>query len=272
MQDAECIAFLQWALPRLHMRWPGFRRVRRQVAKRVSRRLASLRLSDVRAYQNWLQNHPEEWTHLDALCRIPISRFRRDRAVFDYLADKVLPSLADAALARGARSLHVWSAGCAAGEEPYTLVLLWRFSLQGRFHSLELKVLATDIDREQLNRAQTARYSYGSLKDLPADWIECAFEKCGKSFCLRSEFRTVEFREQDIRRTWPDGPFDLVLCRNIVFTYFDELLQREIARALHARIVPGGALVLGSHEALPPATAGFRELKAGLRVYQREPA
>jgi chemotaxis protein methyltransferase CheR len=232
MQDTECIAFLRWALPKLHMRWPGFRKVRHQVCKRVGRRLTILGLSGTSAYKSYLETHPEEWTCLDQLCWVSISRFSRDRAVFERLTTKELPSIVEGAGARGSPRIRAWSAGCCAGEKPYTLMLLWRFLLQPRFPGLELSILATDIDCEQLKRAHAACYPRGSVKELPATWIESAFEKYKGRFSLRPEFRTgVEFRQQDVRKELPDGPFDLVLCRNLVFTYFEDSLQTEITGA-----------------------------------------
>jgi chemotaxis protein methyltransferase CheR len=253
------------------MRWPGYRKVRRQVCKRVARRFASLDLADVSAYRAFLETHPDEWRQLEELCPIPISRFYRDRAVFEYLEQNVLPAVARAARAQGLDRIQVWSAGCAAGEEPYTLSILWRLNLQKQFPDLKLKILATDIDRGQLDRALLACYPRGSLRALPAAWTETAFDESGGRCCLRPEFRAcVEFQQQDIRRQFPKGTFDLVLCRNLVFTYFEEALQREIAASLHDRLVPGGALVLGIHEALPPGTAGFQPLDPRLHVYRRD--
>jgi chemotaxis protein methyltransferase CheR len=271
MWDSECIAFLQWALPRLRMRWPGYRKVHRQVCKRVARRLASLGLADTFAYRAYLETHPDEWKQLDELCPIPISRFYRDRAVFDHLGQQLLPALAKAAEARGVHRIHVWSAGCGAGGEPYTVTILWRLSLEQQFPDLKLEILATDIDREQLGRAVVACYTGGSLRQLPATWIGTAFEESDGRYCLRPGFQAgVEFRQQDIRRQLPDGAFDLVLCRNLVFTYFEEQLQREIAVSLHDRLIPGGVLVLGIHEVLPPGTAGFHSLEPRLHIYGRD--
>lgn len=271
MRDPECIAFLQWALPRLRMRWPGYRKVRRQVCKRIARRLASLGLADIFAYRAYLETNPDEWRQLDELCPIPISRFYRDRAVFEYVGQKVVPALAKAAEARGLDRIQVWSAGCGAGEEPYTLAILWRLSLEREFPDLKLRILATDINREQLDRALVACYTGGSLRQLPTAWIGAAFEESGGRYCLRAEFQAgVEFRQQDIRAQLPNGTFDLVLCRNLVFTYFEEQLQREVAASLHDRLVPGGVLVLGVHEVLPPGTAGFHALEPRLHIYQRD--
>jgi chemotaxis protein methyltransferase CheR len=99
MQDAECVALLRWALPRLGLRWPGFRKVRRQVCKRITRRIRELGLADVTTYRERLESVPEEWPELDALCRITISRFYRDRAVFDHLGTAGAGASADTASA-----------------------------------------------------------------------------------------------------------------------------------------------------------------------------
>jgi hypothetical protein len=90
MNDRQCVEFLQWALPRLGMRWQGFRKVRRPVCKRVRRRAEELELSDLTAYRTYLQQHPEEWAPLEGLTRITISRFNRDRGVFAFVEQEVL--------------------------------------------------------------------------------------------------------------------------------------------------------------------------------------
>lgn len=227
-------------------------------------------LADTFAYRTYLETHLDEWRQLEELCPIPISRFYRDRAVFEYLGQKVLPVLANAAQAQGLDRIPVWSAGCAAGEEPYTLTILWRLSLEQQFLELKLQILATDIDREQLDRARVAYYTRGSLRQLPAAWTGTAFEEIGGRYSLRPEFRAgVEFRQQDIRYELPNGPFDLVLCRNLA--YFEEGLQRKIASSLYDRLVPGGVLVLGIHEVLPPGAAGFHSLEPRLHICRRDP-
>jgi chemotaxis protein methyltransferase CheR len=250
--DDECVAFLQWALPRLGLRWAGFRRVRRQVCRRIRRRLAALGLDGLAAYRAHLESHPGEWGALDAFCRIPISRFYRDRAVFEALARLVLPELARAARERGAAEIRAWSAGCASGEEPYSLSLAWELGARGRFPALSLRILATDTDPRLLARARRACYPPSSLRELPAGWRSAAFEEAGGLWQLRHGFREgVEFREQDLRDRMPDERFDLVLCRNLAFTYFDPAHQRAALDGLVARLLPGGALAIGSHEALP---------------------
>ncbi len=114
---------LRFVLPGLY--WPGFRRVRGQVCKRLCRRLRDLGLDNFIAYQAKLEGDPTEWRLLDQCCHITISRFFRDRTVFELLrTPRVLPDIA-ACAAREDRNAEVWSVGCASGEEPYTIKILW---------------------------------------------------------------------------------------------------------------------------------------------------
>ena len=138
MKDSDCVEFLQWSLSRLRMRWQGFRKVRGQVCKRIERRLHELGLPDVAAYRMFLETNDDEWAMLDSLCNITISRFYRDREVFRFLEQEVLVTLSDDALARGESVLRCWSIGCASGEEPYTLALLWDLVMARRFPALSL--------------------------------------------------------------------------------------------------------------------------------------
>ena len=251
--DPDCVAFLQWALPRMRLRWPGFRKVRGQVRKRLSRRLRELRLDGLDDYRTFLEAHPDEWGALDALCRITMSRFYRDRAVFDALRDPVLPELGRAALARGDAAIRAWSAGCASGEEPYTLSLAWALDAVRRAPDVELDIVATEVDARLLERARIGCYPRGSLKELPPEWVDAAFDHAGHTLCIGPAFRhRVELVRQDLREKMPAGPFDLVLCRNLVFTYFEPSLQDAVLGRILQRLSPGGLLVLGAHETLPP--------------------
>ncbi len=264
-QDASCIEFLQWALPRIGLRWPGFRRVHRLVCKRLARRLRELGLANLAAYRSRLEGHPGEWREFDALCRIPISRFYRDREVFEALERDVLPALAAAAAAEGRDRLACWSACCASGEEPYTLAILWRLG----HPSSRLRVLATDIDPQVLDRARAGCYRASSLKALPAALLAEAFVPRGEQWCVREELRCVEFLQQDIRLSVPEGEFDLLLCRNAVLTYFSPELQRGVMERVVATLRPGGALVIGIHEKLPEGIAGFEPWEGARAIHRK---
>lgn len=274
MRDEECVKFLQWALPSLHLQWPGFRKVRAQVCKRLQRRINELTLDDIVAYRDYLAAHNAEWQVLDALCRVSISRFYRDKQMFVFLEQVVLPELAQRALARGAEYLHVWCVGAGSGEEPYTLAILWQLQLQHRFPDLRLRIVATDADPNMLQRSKVACYDYSSIKNLPQGWRQKAFVQSDLQYCLKPEYQTaVEFSQHDIREEFAgivsDAAFDLMLCRNLVFTYFDEPLQQQTLVRLMRVLRVGGALVIGIHETLPQIPVGIRQWSDRLRIFEK---
>jgi chemotaxis protein methyltransferase CheR len=271
MDKEECSEFLQWCLPRLRMRWAGFRKVRKQVCKRLSRRLEELGLPDLTAYKSYLDIHPQEWQNLDRLCRITISRFYRDREVFDTLRIEILPFLATEPFPAGEAAIRCWSAGCCSGEEPYTLQLIWFLSLLPQIPAkLSLQITATDSETSLLDRARKGCYSKGCLKELPRDWIGEAFYSIGEEYCIRREFaEDILFVQQDIHEEMPDGFFHLILCRNLVFTYFESSLQQEILQKMMEKLLPGGFLIVGIHESLPEGVSGIKPWRGKRCIYQK---
>ncbi len=271
MKDRDCIQFLQSSLPRLRMRWQGFRKVRGQVCRRIDRRMRELGLADIAAYRSFLENSAGEWAALDSLCRVTISRFYRDREVFRFLEQVVLVKLSGDAIARGDKELRCWSIGCASGEEPYTLAVLWDLGTGRRFPSLKIRVLATDADETMIERAREGCYGSSSLAGLPSEWTARAFARRGELYCIKDEEREkVTFLAQDIRRAVPKEMFHLIFCRNLAFTYFDEELQHEVLARLRDKLNVRGALVVGSHERLPSDTAGFLPWPGIPGVYRKE--
>ncbi len=243
--DAHADALLRWALPQRGLRWRGFRRNRRQVYRRLRDRITALGLADVAAYRQYLDDHPDEWPELDQLCRVTISRFARDRPMWDALVEHELPRRA-------------WSAGCGAGEEPYTLVIACAMG------GVAVDVLATDIDDTQLERARIACYRAGALRELPDAWRDAAFDIRDDVACLRDRFRGVRFAHHDLKTAPPPGPFDLVLCRNLAYSYFDEPAQRAVTASFRAVLRRGGVLVVGADECLPDGAPGFAPRSHGI--------
>jgi hypothetical protein len=158
----------------------------------------------------------------------------------------VLPTLAGA----GRDSVAAWSAGCASGEEPYTLALLWHEAVAARFPGVRLEILATDVDTAILRRAREATYDRSSLRELPMPWRERGSLRRGGRDVLRAEHRRlVTVRRHELRGPAPAGPFDLVLCRNLAFTYFGCELQQlldQVAKGAVDEITARPRLVMGS--------------------------
>lgn len=104
---------------------------------------------------------------------------------------------------------------------------------------------------------------------MPAEWVRAAFDRDGKTYALQPRYRRrVRFELQDIRDAMPEGPFHGILCRNLVFMYFEEGLQREVLRGIRERLLPGGVLAVGTHESLPEETD---LVSLGVGLYQRAP-
>ncbi len=180
--------------------------MRGQVEKRIRRRIAALGLSGFSEYRARLEVDAEEWGVLDQLCRVTISRFNRDQRVWDTLREEVLTTLASDAIAAGEPRLRCWSLGCASGEEPCTLSILWTLALAELHPNLSLEILATDVDAEVLDRARVAVYDPGSLRELPQRSLEEAFEPNETAYRLRERFRApVEFKKADARDALPAG-------------------------------------------------------------------
>jgi chemotaxis protein methyltransferase CheR len=120
-----------------------------------------------------------------------------------------------------------------------------------------------------LERARRGRYQEGTLRELAGAQREAAFERDGDDFVITARHRDrVRWVEQDLRRERPPGRFDMVLCRNLAFTYFDDALQLTVAARIADALIPGGALVVGAHEA-PPRSVGLLPWPGVDHVYQR---
>lgn len=265
--------FLQWALPRRGYRWSGFRKVRRQVCRRVRRRVRELGLGGFEAYRRHLRADPTEWRRFDGCCRITISRFYRDRRLWEVLGEEILPALYSCAAEREPPRLRIWSAGCGAGEEPFTVAMLLRLGPKPLPERIDVELLGSDLDARQLERAARAVYPESSLRDLPAEWRARAFvrEADGDYRLAEPYARDVRLLHQDVRREAPTGRFDLILCRNLVFTYFDGDGQARCLDRFAAVLEAGGHLVLGGHETLPGAQAaayGLVRLRPGLPIFR----
>ena len=209
-----------------------FPQVRRQVCKRLKRHMHDLQLVDFAAYRARLENDPTEWGVVDRCCHITISRFFRDRGVFETLRRHVLPDIA-ACAKQERRAAQIWSAGCAAGEEPYTLRTLWDIEIASLCPDVPLIIIATDIDETMLARAREGCFAATSLRELPPHLVGQAFDRVGSRFCVKPCHREgLCFLHQDIRSEAPTASFDLVLCRYLAFTYFAPRCRNGRSHAL----------------------------------------
>jgi len=271
MHDQACIDFLQWCLPRLGYRWRGFRKVRRQVCRRVQKRMQALELCNIEAYKHRLETYPEEWHFLDGCCDISVTHFYRDKQIFERIGQQLFPCLIEQAFMTGTNHLRCWSLGCCSGEEPYSLRLIWNIGVEPTLSfPCSLEIIATDRNPDFLQRACNARYGASSIKDLPPNYIAQGFSREGNQYRLKpAVVSDVVFSRQDIRHTQPEGPFDLICCRNLVFTYFSSELQQRVLKKIYGELRHGGFLIIGAHESLPNHNMPLRPYSDCQAIYKK---
>jgi chemotaxis protein methyltransferase CheR len=171
----------------------------------------------------------------------------RDAHVWVELRQTILPGLLERR--KETRSLSLWSAACATGQEPYSLAMILH-ELGDRLSGWQVRTLATDFSQGILKRAQAASYSQLEMnRGLPASQLVRHFRKMPDAWELRSEVRgRVEFRELNLVHGWPElPPMDVVLLRNVLI-YFEPELRRRVLRQLARLLRPDGVLVLGAGE------------------------
>ncbi len=239
----EFESFLAEVLPPIGLCPTGFNR--RNIRRRVMRRMESHGIHDFRVYLSLLRRDRTELGIFRSTLTVTISRFFRNRRVFEILTHPILSSLAERK-----KPARAWSAGCASGEEPFTLRIIWEELADPK---PPLFLLATDIDETCLHRAREGLYRKSSLREVPRSVADRYFLREGEQYRLREEMvRSVEFRKHDLSVDPPPGVFDLVLCRNAAFTYFDVPRRIAVSKAIASALAPGGFLVIGRTEKLPP--------------------
>lgn len=240
-------AFLQQVCPPLDLDWRKYRR--RCARHRVLARMVELGLTGFEEYRERLRSDVGEANGLAERMAVTVSRFFREAPLWNNLYQRVLPQLL--ASSGGRRSLRVWCLGCAGGEEPYSLVLLWHDRLQARYPRRRLSILASDVDAASLQRARQAVYKTSSLREVPGDLQARWFAPRGDCWRLAPRVgRQVRFCRHNFMTDPPPGPFDLVLARYLPFTYYRGARRLQAARRLWRALRPGGALMIGVRESL----------------------
>lgn len=204
---------------------------------------------------------------LDALT-INVTKFFRNRETWDVLAERVLPTLGDAADG----GLRCWSAGCATGEEPYSIaILLLEEARRGARRAAPGRVDATDLDPTVLARARDGAYRPAALEETPPAFVGRYFT--GTDPCVVAEpvRALVTFHRHDLLREPPPAPpYDLIMCRNVVI-YFERANQERLYHAFADALRPGGVLVLGKVETLVgDVRQRFKLEDVRERVYRRQ--
>ena len=258
--------FIKEAAPLLNLQWRRFKRG--GIKRKVEHRIADLRLPTFEDYLVKVKKDPEEKSRLSQILTVTITRFFRDRKVFDILESSIIPTVAQN---KGEGDLKIWSIGCANGEEPYSLSMLWKEKFEKDLPGIRLTLIATDINENLLVRAREGRYKESALKEIPEGIIQRFFKKDGRSYILDPSVReSVEFKKHDIIHEDPFSGMDIIFCRNLAFTYFSKECQVDVLKKIASSLRKNGYLVIGGDESLPLAYPTlFVPILPTERIYQK---
>jgi two-component system CheB/CheR fusion protein len=215
--------------------------------RRLGKRLLALGLSSFLEYVDYLQVHPDEFSNLFNAILINATSFYRDPGAWDYVAEQVLPRLLEG---KRNAAIRVWSAGCATGQEAYTIAMLLADALGLASFGRWVKIYATDVDGDALSQARQAVYRAKDIATLPQLQVEKYFERSGDRYTVAKELRrSVIFGQHNLLYDAPISRIDLLMCRNTLM-YFNADAQARILSNLHFALNDSGVLFLGKAEML----------------------
>ncbi len=236
--------------------------------RRIAVRLRAKGIATYADYARLLESDPREFDTLLDTLTINVTKFFRNWDAFSALSRTVVPSL----WALPAGALHIWSAGCASGEEAYSLAaLLHAYAVEQHdvARADRIRVLGTDIDRESLSAANRGTYPDAAFADTPKGLRAEYFSNGTPSEVDRRIRALVRFARHDLIRDPAPAGQHLIACRNVII-YFDRAAQEALFARFHAALVPGGFLVLGKVETLlGPSRNLFAPVDARERIFRR---
>jgi chemotaxis methyl-accepting protein methylase len=251
------------------------------IKRRLSRRLAATRANGYREYVAIIENDPEESKRLIKDFTIKVSRFFRDRQVFELLSGEILPDLFHSKKNRHDRDLRIWCAGCAFGEEAFSMAIILAEYMEKTGEHItgdNIAIFGSDIDDEALNRAVKGVFNAEAVVEVREKTLDTYFLHDGDNHyqVIDSIKEMVTFCNHDItsqRRRSPAAGvvanYDLILCRNLLIYFTDPLQQRAFLNLFNS-LNPGGYLILGKSESIPPELKDFFIMKyANMKIYQK---
>jgi two-component system CheB/CheR fusion protein len=234
--------------------------------RRLRRRMFQLNIGSVSEYAEKIRSDEQEANELLNTVLINVTEFFRDRQAWDVLHHDVLPKILRSL--RPGDSFRAWSAGCASGEEPYSLAILVADILGARLGEFDVKIYATDIDDEALATARRGEYALDHLNRVRQGWRERYFNGTDSLRINRDIRRLVIFGRSNLMSDAPISHCNVVICRNALI-YFDTDAQRQILKRLHYALEPNGILFLGKAESKLTESKLFRPIDPRWRIFQR---
>jgi two-component system CheB/CheR fusion protein len=242
---------------------------RPSLMRRVRKRMQMVALADVDDYQDYLEVHPEEFVQLFNTILINVTSFFRDPATWDHLSREIIPRILTGRKADD--PIRVWSAGCASGEEAYTLAMMLAEAVGMEALRHHVKIYATDVDEDALAQARQGSYPVRAVQAIPPELREKYLELVGNRYVFRPDLRRVViFGRHDLVQDAPISRLDLLVCRNVLM-YFNTETQGRILARFHFALKESGILFLGKAELLLTHANLFSPIDLPRRIFAKVP-
>jgi two-component system, chemotaxis family, CheB/CheR fusion protein len=238
------------------------------IQRRIGRRMAVTHNAVIQDYADYVRSHPDEVKELVKAFLIKVTGFFRDPEAFEFLRTSIIPELIERANGNG-RTVRLWSAGCATGEEAYSLALLVADHLGPDFPEWNLKIFATDLAADAIDFGRRGLYPENVLSDLPDYYRDRFFERIDHGNRVSKALRqAVIFGQQDISRGVPFPRIDLVTCRNLLIYLKADLQQTVLDLFAYSLHHSKGYLFLGKAETARPTKGTFELVNKKWKVYR----
>ncbi|WP_394699854.1 CheR family methyltransferase [uncultured Draconibacterium sp.] len=246
--------------------------------RRIDNRILRMHFGTPELYYTLLQNNQEEAKELVNNFMINVSQFFRDSYTFEVIKKRILPELITQTIAAGRNSLRVWSAGCARGEEAYSLAILIDEYCKKEKLEIDVDIFATDYDSSALEFAKKGEYDQSSVEEVKLKYLKQFFKQTNDKYIintvLKNKVHFSQYNLLDQNSYAPSdsiyGEFDLILCRNVLI-YFNEEYQNLIFEKLYKSCIMDGILILGDAE-IPPKHFGnkFQQIDDFCKTYRKK--
>jgi len=237
--------------------------------RRIGKRMQMVNVQGYVNYIDYLEVHPDEFTHLFNTILINVTAFFRDSSAWEYLAQEIMPQLIVSSNLDPA--IRVWSAGCASGEETYTLAMMLAEALGVEAFRERVKIFATDADEEALQQARQGTYSSREVAGIPPELLEKYFEYSNDHYSFNKELRrSLIFGRHDLIQDPPISRIDLLVCRNTLM-YFNTETQNHVLQRFYFSLKDNSYLFLGKAEMLFNRTNLFTPINLKQRIFAKVP-
>jgi len=212
----------------------------KQMKRRIDTLIDKHKIDGYEKYVGLLKNDREAYEEFVSYLTINVSEFYRNPEQWELMDKEIIPEL----IAKFGKNLKIWSAACSTGDEPYSLVM----ALSKHIPLNQIKIYATDLDKQILEKAQLGLYNAKSIENVPAEFKKKYFTEIGGAYKISDEIKSrVEFKRHNLLKdTYPTG-LNMIVCRNVLI-YFTEEAKDEVFKKFNSCLVKNGVLFIGSTE------------------------